>query len=227
MQKVYFSPIYVVLAVFFVVCLLLSNIVAGKLIDVFGLVLPAAVVLFPVTYIFGDVLTEVYGFKKSRLVIWLGFTANLFMALLFMLVLALPHPVFWNGQEAYKAVLGMTPRVVIASLLGYFCGEFANSTVLSRMKILTQGRWLWTRTVGSTVVGEGVDTVIFITLVFWGTVPRAVLVQMMIAQYLWKVFYEVAATPLTYLIVGWIKKVEGLDTYDYGVKYNPFSLEVD
>lgn len=215
------------LAVFFVACLLLSNIVAGKLIEVFGLTLPAAVVLFPVTYIFGDVLTEVYGFKKSRLVIWLGFAANVFMALLFVLVLVLPSPAFWQGQEAYRAVLSMTPRVVVASLVAYFCGEFANSTVLSRMKILTQGRWLWTRTLGSTVVGEGVDTAIFITTVFWGIVPVAVLAQMIVAQYLWKVFYETAATPLTYAVVGWIKRKEGLDVYDYGVKYNPFSLEVD
>jgi len=219
-------PLYPVLGGLFVAFLLISNVVAGKLIVVAGLVLPAAVVLFPVTYIFGDVLTEVYGFKRSRLIIWTGFAANVLMALVFQLVVALPHPPFWTGQNAYATVLGMVPRIVVASLLAYLAGEFSNSIVLSKMKLLTQGRWLFTRTIGSTVVGEGVDTLIFITLSFYGLVPSSVLLQMMVAQYLWKVAYEVLATPLTYLVVGWVKRVDGLDTYDYGVRYNPFSLEV-
>lgn len=219
------SPVFVVLGCFFVTCLLMSNIIAGKLITVRGLVLPAAVVLFPVTYIFGDLLTEVYGFKKSRLIIWTGFACNLFMALLFLLVVALPHPAFWKLQGAYAAVLGMTPRVVGASLAAYFLGEFSNSVVLSRMKLLTRGRWLFTRTIGSTIVGEGIDTVVFITIAFIGQIPFPVLLQMMVAQYLWKVFYEALATPLTYLVVDWLKRVEGVDTYDWGVSYNPFSLE--
>jgi uncharacterized integral membrane protein (TIGR00697 family) len=207
--------------------LLISNIIAGKLITLCGVVLPAAVILFPVTYIFGDVLTEVYGFKRSRLIIWIGFGCNLLMALVFMIVVALPHPAFWNGQQAYATVLGMTPRLVAASLLAFFAGEFSNSVVMSKMKLLTRGKWLFSRTIGSTVVGEGVDTLIFITLSFYGLVPNPVLLQMVIAQYLFKVVYEVLATPLTYLLVARVKDREQVDKYDWGVRYNPFSLEID
>jgi uncharacterized integral membrane protein (TIGR00697 family) len=220
------TPIFMVLGCLFVTCLLLSNIVAGKLIQVFGLVLPAAVILFPITYLFGDVLTEVYGYKKTRLIIWLGFACNLLMALVFLAVIALPYPHIWHGQAAYRTVLGMTPRVVVASLIGYWAGEFANSAVLSMMKRLTGGKWLWTRTIGSTVIGEGIDTIFFITIAFYASVPQSVLLQMVVAQYLWKVVYEVLATPLTYLIVGKVKQAEQLDTFDWGVKYNPFNLQV-
>ena len=221
-----FSPVFLVIACFFVMFLLLSNIVAGKLIQVAGLVLPAAVILFPLTYLFGDLLTEVYGYKKSRLVIWVGFACNVLMALIFLTVIALPYPSFWSQQNAYATVLGMTPRLVAASLVAYWAGEFSNSAVLSVMKKLTGGRWLWTRTIGSTVIGQGVDTPIFIAAAFYGLVPGGVLIQMIIAQYLWKVAYEAAATPLTYLIVGWLKRVEQVDTFDWGVRYNPFRLEV-
>jgi hypothetical protein len=221
-----FSPVFLILACLFVMFLMLSNIIAGKLIQVFGLVLPAAVILFPLTYLFGDVLTEVYGFRKSRLVIWVGFACNALMAVIFLAVIALPYPPFWQNQNAYATVLGMTPRLVAASLLAYWAGEFSNSAVLSLMKKLTGGRWLWTRTIGSTVIGQGVDTLIFITGSFYGLVPGGVLVQMIVAQYVWKVAYETAATPLTYLIVGWLKRVEQVDTFDWGVRYNPFRLEV-
>jgi uncharacterized integral membrane protein (TIGR00697 family) len=220
------SSLYVILGCLFVTCLLISNIIAGKLISVFGMVLPAAVLLFPVAYIFGDILTEVYGFKRSRLIIWTGFACNLLMAAVFMLVVILPHPDFWQSQNAYQVVLGMTPRIVAASLIGYFLGEFVNSAVLSKMKLLTKGKWLFTRTIGSTIVGEGIDTVIFITIAFAGTVALPALLSMMAAQYVFKVVFEVAATPLTYLAVGWVKKKEAVDTYDWDVKYNPFSLEI-
>ena len=221
-----FSPFFLILACLFVMFLLLSNIIAGKLIQVCGLVLPAAVVLFPLTYLFGDVLTEVYGYRKSRLVIWVGFACNILMALIFLVVIILPYPSFWQNQHAYATVLGMTPRLVAASLLAYWAGEFSNSVILSLMKKLTGGRWLWTRTIGSTAIGQGVDTLIFITGAFYGLVPGGVLIQMVVAQYVWKVAYEVAATPLTYLIVGWLKRVEQVDTFDWGVRYNPFRLEV-
>lgn len=220
------SKLFVVIGCLFVTCLLVSNIIAGKLITVFGLVLPAAVLLFPLNYIFGDVLTEVYGFAKTRLIIWTGFVCNILMALVFMATIALPFPSFWEGQGAYAVVLGMTPRIVFASLVAYFIGEWSNSAVLSRMKLITKGRWLWTRTIGSTVVGQGLDTVIFITITFWGTVTGQVLVQMIIAQYLWKVIYEVIITPFTYIVVNWIKRKEGVDTFDHGVSYNPFRLDV-
>lgn len=220
------TPIFLILACFFVTSLLISNIIAGKLVTFQGITLPAAVILFPLTYIFGDVLTEVYGFKKTRLIIWTGFGANLFMALVFMLTVALPYPDFWHGQNAYATVLGFTPRLVLASLVAYFAGEFSNSTVLSRLKVKTQGRNLWLRTIGSTIVGEGVDTLLFIFIAFGGSLPFGALGGMMLAQYLWKVVYEIAVTPLTYLLVGWVKQKEQLDVFDTQIKYNPFSLEV-
>lgn len=220
------SVLFVVLACFFVTFLLISNIIAGKLVQVSGVVLPAAVILFPVTYIFGDVLTEVYGFKRSRLVIWVGFAANAFMALIFIITVSLPHPAFWNNQEAYAAVLGFTPRIVVASLIAYCAGEFSNSVLLSKIKLITGGRMLWMRTIGSTVVGEGIDTLLFISVAFYGLLPGAALVSMVVAQYIWKVGYEIAATPLTYALVRWVKRKEGLDVFDHGVRYNPFSLEV-
>ncbi|NLK51167.1 MAG: queuosine precursor transporter [Syntrophomonadaceae bacterium] len=221
------SPLFFWLASFFVTCLLISNIIAGKLIQVKGLVLPAAVILFPVAYILGDVLTEVYGFKRSRLVIWVGFAASAFMSLIFLLTVALPHPEFWGNQEAYTVVLGFTPRLVLASLIAYLIGEFSNAALLSKIKIITGGRWLWTRTIGSTLVGQGIDTLLFISIAFWGMLSPSMLVGMMVAQYLWKVGYEIAATPLTYLLVKWVKNQEGLDTFDYHLRYNPFSLEVE
>ncbi|KKM11607.1 transporter [Clostridiales bacterium PH28_bin88] len=220
------SVLFVVLACFFVTFLLISNIIAGKLVQVSGVVLPAAVILFPVTYIFGDVLTEVYGFKRSRLIIWVGFAANVFMALIFLITVSLPYPAFWSNQEAYAAVLGFTPRIVVASLIAYCAGEFSNSVLLSKIKLITGGRMLWVRTIGSTVVGEGIDTLLFISVAFYGLLPVAALVSMVVAQYIWKVGYEIAATPLTYALVRWVKRKEGLDVFDHGVRYNPFSLEV-
>jgi uncharacterized integral membrane protein (TIGR00697 family) len=219
------SPIFLLLTCLFVTCLLISNIVAGKLALLFGLTLPAAVIVFPLAYIFGDVLTEVYGYKRARLVIWIGFAANLLMSVLFMITIALPYPNFWRNQAAYTVVLGLTPRLVLASSVGYWGGEFANSFVLSKIKILTKGRRLWLRTIGSTIVGEGIDTLLFIVLAFSGSLPLTVLIGMILAQYIWKVGYEIIATPLTYMVVGWIKRKEGIDAFDYEVNYNPFRLE--
>jgi uncharacterized integral membrane protein (TIGR00697 family) len=221
-----FSTLFLVLACCFVVLLLLANIIAGKMANFFGITLPAAVILFPLTYIFGDVLTEVYGFKKARLIIWLGFAANLLMVAVFLVTLALPYPDFWRGQTAFATVLGLTPRIVAASLLAYLAGELVNSVVLSRLKVRTKGRALWLRTIGSTVVGEGIDTVLFIAIAFGGALPPGVLGTMMLAQYLWKVFYEAAVTPLTYYVVRWVKQQEQFDVYDTEVKYNPFFWEV-
>ena len=219
------SSLFLWLTVSFVSCLLLSNIIAGKLITVFGVVLPSAVILFPLTYVMGDVFTEVYGFKKARAVIWLGFAANLLMTVMFSAAVALPSPSFFAAHDAYSAVLGFAPRVAAASFVGYLAGEFANSIVLSAMKKLTKGKYLWTRTIGSTVIGQGLDTVLFIALAFAGTMPVSVLVSMMLFQYLFKVGYEVILTPVTYFVVGKIKKAEGVDAYDYGERYNPFSVK--
>ena len=219
-----FSPLFLVLFAAFLTCLLVSNIIAGKLIEVAGVVLPSAVILFPVTYILGDVFTEVYGFRKTRSVIWIGFAANALMSFVFLCAVALPVPPFFKGQDAYAMVLGMTPRIVAASLVAYWAGEFANSITLSALKKLTKGRFLWTRTIGSTVVGQGLDTALFIAIGFTGLVPTPVLFQMMLAQYLFKVAYEAILTPLTYLIVGRIKRAEGVDAFDRGVAYNPFAF---
>ena len=220
------SYLFVIIACFFVTSLLLSNIIAGKLITIGAMILPGAVILFPLAYIFGDILTEVYGYKRARMVIWTGFACNILMVGVFMLVMAIPSPSFFEAEGAFATVLGMTPRIVLASLIAYLVGEFSNAAILSRMKILTRGKWLWTRTIGSTLIGEGLDTVIFITICFIGTVPNAVLMQMVLYQYLFKVAFEFLATPLTYAVVGWLKRKEGVDSYDHGVSYNPFQLDI-
>jgi len=219
-----FSSLFLSLFALFLTCLLVSNVIAGKLISIAGIVLPSAVILFPITYILGDVFTEVYGYRKTRLVIWGGFAANLLMSLVFLAAIALPTPSFFKDQEAYARVLGMTPRIVFASLVAYLSGEFANSIVLSMLKKFTKGKFLWVRTIGSTIVGQALDTTIFIAISFFGTVPPNVLLQMMIAQYLFKVGYEVVFTPLTYLAVNRVKKHEGIDVFDTGIAYNPFKF---
>ena len=220
-EKKTVSRLFMCIGIIFVTCLLLSNLVAGKLWAVTeNITLPAAVILFPVTYIIGDVFTEVYGFKKARTIIWLGFACSFFAVLIYLLTIALPHPGYWENQDAYAAVLGTTPRVAIASFAGYLFGEFSNSIVLSRLKVLTKGKNLWIRTILSTVIGEGLDSIIFITLSFWGTMENSVVLQMILFQYLFKVCYEVLFTPVTYFVVKKIKKAEGIDTFDEGIKYN-------
>jgi uncharacterized integral membrane protein (TIGR00697 family) len=223
-DKASYSFVFLVLFSIFLACLLISNIIAGKLILVFGMVLPSAVILFPITYILGDVFTEVYGYEKTRSIIWIGFAANMLMSMIFMIAVALPYPGFFKDQGAYATVLGLTPRIVLASLIAYWAGEFANSISLSILKKLTKGKFLWVRTIGSTVVGQSLDTVLFISISFAGNVPLSVLLQMMAAQYLFKVAYEAVLTPFTYKVVGYIKRIEGIDTFDHGVEYNPFKL---
>lgn len=215
------SMTFLLIAAAYVTCLLLSNIIAGKMWAVTeNITLPAAVILFPVTYIFGDIFTEVYGFKKARIIIWLGFACSFFAVGIYLITIALPHPGFWEGQEAYATVMGTTPRVAAASFAGYLFGEFSNSIVLSKLKVKTNGSKLWLRTILSTVVGEGFDSVIFITISFWGTMDNSTVLQMILFQYLFKVIYEVLFTPVTYKLVDVVKKKEGVDTFDYDIKYN-------
>lgn len=210
-----------IIAVVYVTCLLLSNLIAGKMWAVTdAITLPAAVILFPVTYIFGDIFTEVYGFRKARIIIWLGFACSFFAVAVYLVTIALPHPGFWENQEAYAVVMGTTPRVAAASFIGYLFGEFSNSMILSRMKVATQGKNLWMRTILSTLVGEGFDSVIFVTVSFWGTMDNATVLQMILFQYLFKVGYEIVFTPVTYAVVGWLKQKEGVDTFDYGMQYH-------
>ena len=219
-----FSWLFLSLFALFLSCLIISNIIAGRLISIFGIVLPSAVILFPITYILGDIFTEVYGFRKTRFVIWIGFAANILMSLVFLAAIALPAPPFFRDQGAYATVLGMTPRIVFASLVAYWAGEFANSIALSMLKKATGGKHLWTRTISSTLVGQAFDTVLFIAIGFAGSVPGSVLWQIMLAQYLFKVGYEILLTPVTYLVVGAVKRKEGMDTFDTGVAYNPFRI---
>lgn len=214
------SKLFLIITVVYVTCLLLSNLVAGKMWAVTSnITLPAAVILFPITYIFGDIFTEVYGFKNARIIIWLGFACSFFAVGVYMITIGLPHPDFWTNQEAYATVLGTTPRVAAASFIGYLFGEFSNSMVLSKLKVMTGGKKLWVRTILSTLVGEGFDSVIFVTVSFWGTMENATLIQMIFFQYLFKVCYEIIFTPATYAIVNWIKRKEEMDTFDYNVKY--------
>ena len=214
------SKLFLIITVVYVTCLLLSNLVAGKMWAVTSnITLPAAVILFPITYIFGDIFTEVYGFKNARIIIWLGFVCSFFAVGVYMITIGLPHPDFWTNQEAYATVLGTTPRVAAASFIGYLFGEFSNSMVLSKLKVMTGGKKLWVRTILSTLVGEGFDSVIFVTVSFWGMMENATLLQMIIFQYLFKVCYEIIFTPATYAIVNWIKRKEEMDTFDYNVKY--------
>jgi uncharacterized integral membrane protein (TIGR00697 family) len=218
------SPYFVLLVAVFVTCLITANITAVKLIEVLGLVLPAAIVIFPISYIAGDVLTEVYGYRQARLVIWLGFFCNLIAVIAIWLGQLLPAASFWIGQTAYERILGSTPRLLLASFCAYLVGEFANAFVLAKMKIATRGRWLWTRTIGSTLVGEGLDSLVFMTLAFAGTIPTAALASAIVTQWLAKSLYEAAATPLTYRVVSALKRHEGMDVYDHDTNFNPLSL---
>ena len=214
------SPRFVVVTAIFITCLITANIIAVKVISLGPVILPAAIFIFPLSYIFGDVLTEVYGYRWARRVIWLGFLCNLIFVIFVWIGQLLPPAPFWKMQEAYESILGYTPRLLAASFCGYLVGEFANSFILARMKILTKGRWLWSRTIGSTIIGQGLDTSIFITLAFIGT-PSFVLV-MILYHWLAKTAIEAAATPLTYKVVSFLKRKDTVDTYDYETNFNPF-----
>ena len=211
---------FVIITAIFITCLITANIIAVKVVSFSFFILPAAIIVFPLSYIFGDILTEVYGYRQARRVIWLGFLCNLIFVIFAWVGQILPPAPFWEGQEAYKSILGYAPRLLVASFCGYLVGEFANSFVLAKMKILTRGRWLWTRTIGSTIVGEGLDTLIFITLAFMGT-PSFLLV-MILYHWLSKTGIEAIATPFTYAMVNFLKRKEIIDTYDYKTNFNPF-----
>ena len=215
---------FLVVAALFVTCLITANIIIAKQISIGGIVLPAAIIIFPLSYIIGDVLTEVYGYRQARRVIWLGFACNLLAVLAIWIGQILPPAPVFDAQTAYERILGSTPRFLLASFAAYLAGEFTNSVVLSKMKILTKGRWLWTRTIGSTVVGQGVDTVVVLSIAFLGVLPISVLGAMMLFHWLVKCAYEALATPVTYIVVGYLKRKEGIDAYDYGVDFNPLRV---
>ena len=219
----------------FVAILLLSNVLgAGKVAQIwvpglerywpFG----AGILFFPIGYVIGDVLTEVYGYARARRVIWAGFAAVLFMALMSWVVVALPPAPTWTNQRAYQTIFGQVPRIVLASVVAFWAGEFVNSLVLARMKVAMQGRHLWMRTIGSTIAGQGVDSLIFYPLAFLGAEgwTRELVVQVLFTQWALKVGWEVVLTPVTYAVVGWLKRAEGLDVFDEGTDFTPFSARV-
>jgi uncharacterized integral membrane protein (TIGR00697 family) len=206
----------------FVAVLLISNVVGQKIWRFGPFDMSAAQVLFPVSYIFGDVLTEVYGYARSRRVIWIGFGCNAVMALVYWVAVQLPPSPDWHNQEAFATIIGFVPRMVIASLIAFWAGEFSNSYVLARMKILTSGRHLWMRTIGSTVIGEAVDSILVIAITFTGVLPVGTMARIVLSMYFFKVAYEAAVTPVTYAAVNWLKRRESVDYYDYGTNFNPF-----
>ena len=185
----------------------------------------AGVLFFPISYFFGDILTEVYGYGRDRRVVWAGFGALLFAALMTTAIIALPAASWWHNQAAVETIFGSTPRIVAGSIIAFWCGSFANSYVLAKMKIWTAGRWLWTRTIGSTMCGELVDSVLFYTIAFYGTWEPRHLVDVTLHQYVFKVLWEAAATPLTYKVVGFLKRAEHEDYYDRDTNFTPFSLK--
>jgi queuosine precursor transporter len=208
----------------FVVVLLVSNLVAQKVCRLGPLTISGAELLFPITYIFGDVFTEVYGYQASRRAIWIGFFASALLSAAGALAVALPPDPGWHNQQAFETVFGLVPRFVAASLIAYWVGEFANAFVLARLKVLTRGRWLWTRTIGSTIVGQGCDTLLVMVISFGGLVSNNTLIRLTLSSYLIKVVYETLATPLTYVGVAWLKRQEGVDVFDTQTDFNPFAL---
>jgi uncharacterized integral membrane protein (TIGR00697 family) len=220
-----YSMWFVFVAAIFTTCLITANIIAVKLVMIFGLMVPAAIIIFPLSYVFGDVLTEVYGYRQARRVIWLGFFCNLLTVAAIWVTQILPPAPFFDAQGAYERILGYTPRILAASFLAYLVGEFANSFVLAKMKIATGGRWLWSRTIGSPLTGQALDSSVFIVLAFVGTMPGDVLLWAVVTQWLMKSAYEAAVTPFTYLVVNFLKKREGIDVYDRDTRFNPLLLK--
>jgi uncharacterized integral membrane protein (TIGR00697 family) len=216
----------------FVAILLLSNVLgAGKVANIslpgvgdwpFG----AGILFFPLSYVIGDVLTEVYGYARARRCIWAGFAGLVFMAFMSWVVVALPPHESWDGQAAYESVFGQVPRIVFASIIAFWCGEFVNSYVLARMKIWTEGKKLWTRTIGSTVVGQGVDSLLFYPLAFLGVFETETVIKLMLTQWVLKVAWEALLTPVTYAVVGRLKRTEGVDVFDRGTDFTPFRADV-
>jgi len=209
----------------FVAVLLISNITASKITSLGIFTFDAGTLLFPLSYIFGDVLTEVYGYARARRVVWIGLVCNIVLAVTVMIVGALPSAADWPNQKAYDVILGFTPRIVLASIIAYFAGEFSNSFILAKLKIVTKGRYLWTRTIGSTIVGELLDTLLFISIAFWGVLPFPLLVSIFISNYIFKVGVETLFTPITYIVANFLKKTEHEDYYDRKTNFNPFTVK--
>jgi hypothetical protein len=218
------SPYFLVIVALYVTSLITANTVAVKILNVGMWTVDAGILTFPIAYIVADVLTEVYGYAAARRVIWLGFLCNALAVAIFQLAMALPAEATWEGQTAYETIFGATPRLLLASMSAYLVGSFVNAYVLARMKVATGGRFLWSRTLGSTVVGAGVDTVVFVLIAFWGLFPGQVLWEMVYTNWVIKMGYEALATPLTYKVVNALKRREGIDVYDRGTDFNPLAM---
>ncbi len=211
-----------VIMALFTAVLLISNIASTKILLLWKFTFDGGTLLFPLSYIFGDILTEVYGYKRARKVIWTGFFCALLMSAVLMIVVALPPSRDWPYQEAFRNIIGLTPRIVLASLIAYLAGEFSNSYILAKIKIKMKGKLLWLRTISSTLVGEGVDTLLFVFITFYGIFPIWIII---VSNYIFKCGVEIILTPITYKIVGFLKKREHEDYYDYDTNFNPFALK--
>ena len=208
----------------FVAVLLISNIASTKIVSIWKFTFDGGTILFPLSYIFGDILTEVYGYRKSRKAIWIGFLCALIMSVTLGLIGLIRPAEGWELQDAYMAILGQTPRIVTASLVAYFAGEFSNSYILAKMKVWTKGKCLAARTIGSTIVGQGIDTLLFVFIAFFGLYSNSLILLIIISNYVFKVSLEIVFTPLTYKIVNSLKRVEKVDYYDYRTNFNPFKF---
>ncbi len=213
------------LVALFVAVLLVSNLASTKVVQIGNWLFDGGTILFPLSYIFGDILTEVYGYARARLVIWLGFLSLALMSVTLLIVQYLPPAGDWPNQMAFETILGFVPRLAAASLIAYLVGEFVNSYVLSKLKILTQGRHLWLRTIGSTVLGQAVDTGVFAVIAFAGILPGVALFNLSVTIYFMKVGLEVIFTPITYRVIAWLKKKDGVDVFDTTTNYNPFKWQ--
>lgn len=219
------SVTFMLTGILFTACLIIANIIAVKILEIGDLALPASILIFPVTYILNDVIAEVWGYKKARLIIWSGLAMNAVMALFFFLSVALPGAEFWHDQESYALIIGTTPRLVLASFAAYLTGSFLNAFVMSRMKVYHKGKYFGVRAVLSTIAGETADSFIFITVAFAGIYAPDQLILMIGTQVLMKTIYEVVALPITSRVVTWFKKIEETDVYDTSVSYNPFKVK--
>ncbi len=224
MKKQLISPLFLFLGILFTTSLLISNILAVKIIQIFSFTVPAGVLIFPISYILNDIIVEVYGFKRAGLIIWMGFLMNLLMLLFFTLSIYLPHAPFWKHQEAYEIILGSTPRIVLASLTAYVFGSFVNALIMSKMKVKYKGKAFSLRAILSTLFGESLDSTIFVFIAFSGIFPIKILLTIIVTQSLFKTIYEILILPVTIFLVSKVKKWEGTEAFDDNISYNPFTL---
>ena len=219
------SVLFMFAGILFAICLLIANILATKIILIGPWAAPAGVLIFPIAYIINDVIVEVWGYQKARLIIWSGFAVNILAVLFFSLAIVVPAAPFWQNQDAFSSILGSTPRIILGSLMAYLVGSFLNAFVMSKVKIMMKGKDFSVRAILSTLVGEAADSMIFITIAFAGNLPSNILFGMIITQACLKTVYEILVLPFTIFVVKWVKRIEGVDSYDESISYNPFLIK--